>query len=43
VLFFTGLVEGFGKFCEDNGLEIITNEVEDSVIDEDVNVNVNDE
>ena len=21
ILYFTGLVEGFGKFCEDNGLE----------------------
>lgn len=31
VLYFTGLVEGFGKFCEDNGLEVITNEIEDSI------------
>ena len=37
VLYFTGLVEGFGKFCEDNGLEMITNEVEDSVIGENMN------
>jgi hypothetical protein len=37
VLYFTGLVEGFGKFCEDNGLEMITNEVEDSAIAENVN------
>jgi hypothetical protein len=32
VLYFTGLVEGFGDFCHDNGLEVITNEVEDSII-----------
>lgn len=32
VLYFTGLVEGFGEFCEANGLEMITNEVEDSEV-----------
>jgi len=32
ILYFTGLVEEFGKFCEENGLEVITNEIEDSVI-----------
>lgn len=32
ILYFTGLVEGFGQFCEENGLEVITNEIEDSVI-----------
>jgi len=32
VLYFTGLVEGFGEFCEAHGLEMITNEVEDSVV-----------
>ena len=26
VLFFTGLVESFGEFCEEHGLEVITNE-----------------
>jgi hypothetical protein len=26
ILYFTGLVEGFGEFCEENGLEILTNE-----------------
>jgi len=28
ILYFTGLVEGFGEFCEEHGLEVITNEVE---------------
>jgi len=32
VLYFTGLVEGFGDFCQEHGLEVITNEVEDSVV-----------
>jgi len=27
-LYFTGMVEGFGQFCEDNGLEVVTNEVD---------------
>jgi di/tricarboxylate transporter/predicted amino acid-binding ACT domain protein len=27
-------VEGFGAFCEEHGLEVITNEVEDSVMEE---------
>jgi hypothetical protein len=31
ILYFTGLVEGFGDFCEEHGLEMITNEVEASV------------
>ncbi len=26
VLYFTGLVEGFGEFCEEHGMEILTNE-----------------
>lgn len=34
ILYFTGLVEGFGAFCEEHGLEVITNEVEDSVTEE---------
>ena len=28
-LYFTGLVESFGEFCEEHGLEVVTNEVED--------------
>ena len=27
-LFFTGLVESFGDFCEEHGLEVVTNELE---------------
>lgn len=27
-LYFTGLVEGFGDFCEEHGLEVVTNEVQ---------------
>lgn len=34
ILYFTGLVEGFGAFCEEHGLEVITNEVEDSVMED---------
>jgi hypothetical protein len=30
-LYFTGLVEGFGDFCEEHGLEVVTNEVEDTM------------
>lgn len=26
ILYFTGLVDGFGEFCEEHGLEVITNE-----------------
>ena len=29
VLYFTGLVEGFGEFCEEHGLEILTNELDE--------------
>ncbi len=32
VLYFTGLVEGFGAFCQENGLEVVTNEVEDELV-----------
>ena len=32
VLYFAGLVEGFGEFCAEHGLEVVTNEVEDSVL-----------
>lgn len=31
ILYFTGLVEGFGAFCEEHGLEMITNEIEDTI------------
>ncbi|KAL7547487.1 hypothetical protein ACHAWF_010781 [Thalassiosira exigua] len=27
ILYFTGMVDGFGKFCENHGLEVVTNEV----------------
>ncbi len=26
IVYFSGLIEGFGEFCNDNGLEIVTNE-----------------
>lgn len=29
ILYFTGLVEGFGEFCDEHGLEVLTNEVEE--------------
>eukprot|EP00934_Nitzschia_sp_Nitz4_P004130 Nitzschia sp. Nitz4//scaffold71_size96697//52407//56542//NITZ4_004698-RA/size96697-augustus-gene-0.145-mRNA-1//1//CDS//3329557256//4120//frame0 len=28
ILYFTGLVDGFGEFCEEHGLEIVTNELD---------------
>eukprot|EP00549_Striatella_unipunctata_P022054 CAMPEP_0118726066 /NCGR_PEP_ID=MMETSP0800-20121206/33489_1 /TAXON_ID=210618 ORGANISM="Striatella unipunctata, Strain CCMP2910" /NCGR_SAMPLE_ID=MMETSP0800 /ASSEMBLY_ACC=CAM_ASM_000638 /LENGTH=1154 /DNA_ID=CAMNT_0006634835 /DNA_START=160 /DNA_END=3625 /DNA_ORIENTATION=+ len=31
ILYFTGKVEEFGEFCEDNGLEVVTNEVEEKI------------
>ena len=31
ILYFTGLVESFGEFCEEHGLEVVTNEVEASI------------
>lgn len=31
ILYFTGLVEGFGEFCDEHGLEVITNEIESSI------------
>lgn len=31
ILYFTGLVEGFGEFCEEHGLEVVTNEVEATI------------
>jgi di/tricarboxylate transporter len=30
VLYFTGLVESFGEFCDEHGLEVVTNEVNDT-------------
>ena len=30
ILYFTGFVEGFGDFCEEHGLELLTNEVQDN-------------
>jgi len=29
ILYFTGLIEGFGEFCEEHGLELLTNEIDD--------------
>jgi hypothetical protein len=29
ILYFTGLVESFGEFCEEHGLEILTNELDE--------------
>lgn len=29
ILYFTGLIEGFGEFCEEHGLEILTNELDE--------------
>ena len=29
ILYFTGLVESFGEFCSEHGLEVVTNEVQD--------------
>lgn len=31
ILYFTGMVEGFRKFCEENGLEIITKDTEAAI------------
>jgi hypothetical protein len=31
-VYFTGLVEGFGDFCEEHGLEVVTNEVEEATL-----------
>jgi len=28
ILYFTGMVQEFGQFCEDNGLEVVTNEAD---------------
>lgn len=28
ILYFTGLIESFGEFCEEHGLEVLTNELE---------------
>ena len=31
ILYFTGLVEEFGDFCEEHGLEVITNEIQENL------------
>jgi di/tricarboxylate transporter len=31
VVYFTGLIEEFGEFCEEHGLEVVTNEVKDDL------------
>ena len=31
ILYFTGMVEGFRKFCEENGLEVITKQTEAAI------------
>ncbi|KAL3922634.1 MAG: hypothetical protein SGILL_002104 [Bacillariaceae sp.] len=31
VLYFTGLVEGFGEFCEEHGMEVLTNDSLDTI------------
>jgi di/tricarboxylate transporter len=31
ILYFTGLVEEFGDFCEEHGLEVVTNEIEGTI------------
>eukprot|EP00542_Grammatophora_oceanica_P012662 CAMPEP_0194045244 /NCGR_PEP_ID=MMETSP0009_2-20130614/16610_1 /TAXON_ID=210454 /ORGANISM="Grammatophora oceanica, Strain CCMP 410" /LENGTH=97 /DNA_ID=CAMNT_0038690043 /DNA_START=32 /DNA_END=323 /DNA_ORIENTATION=+ len=32
VLYFTGLIEGFGDFCDEHGLEVITNEIPNDIV-----------
>jgi di/tricarboxylate transporter len=43
ILYFTGLVEEFGEFCAEHGLEVVTNEVENEdgsfMLDSDANQN----
>ena len=34
VLYFTGLVEGFGEFCEEQGMEVLTNELQEEEAEE---------
>jgi di/tricarboxylate transporter len=34
VLYFTGLVEGFGEFCEEQGMEVLTNELQEKESEE---------
>ena len=38
VLYFTGLVEGFGEFCEEHGMEILTNELQERQNEEEVSL-----
>ena len=34
IVYFSGLLEGFGEFCNDHGLEIVTNESSEALSDE---------
>ncbi len=34
IVYFSGLIEGFGDFCNDHGLEIVTNESSEALTDE---------
>jgi hypothetical protein len=36
-LYFTGLVEGFGEFCEEHGMEVLTNETNEATQETPVN------
>jgi di/tricarboxylate transporter len=38
ILYFTGLIEGFGEFCHEHGLELVTNEDQTEVTKSDVSV-----
>ena len=31
ILYFTGLIEGFGEFCEEHGMEVLTEELEQTI------------
>jgi len=33
ILYFAGTAENFGEFCEEHGLEVITNEVKESLVE----------
>jgi hypothetical protein len=32
IIYFSGLIEGFGEFCHEHGLEIITNESDENLV-----------
>jgi di/tricarboxylate transporter len=36
VLYFTGFVEGFGEFCEEQGMEVLTNELQEEAEEEEI-------